>query len=161
MTYDPMSSPSGASATGSESVGSTSGASVAGTSGNDPANQSVGQLLAGISTDLSTLMRQELELAKVELKEEGVKAGKAAGMLGAAGYLGHLAVLFLSLALWWLIATIINSPGWAFLIVGLLYAIGAGILGMQGKKKVQEVNPKPEQTVDTLQEVPGALKPSN
>jgi membrane protein implicated in regulation of membrane protease activity len=125
-------------------------------------------------------MRQELELAKAELKQEGVKAsetlkeegakaGKAAGVFGAAGYVGHLAVLFLSLALWYLIASIIDSPGWAFLIVGVLYAIVAGVLASMGKKKMKDVdlsrlkqvNPTPEQTVETLQEVPGALKPSN
>jgi len=169
MTTDP--NLSGASAMGS-------GASTVGSS--DPADQSVGQLLGDISRDMSTLMRQELELAKAELreegtkagniaKEEGTKAGKAAGMLGAAGYVGHFAVLFLSLALWALISEIIDSDGWAFLIVGVLYAIVAAVLASMGRKKMKDVdfgrmsqvNPKPEQTVETLQEVPGALKPSN
>lgn len=198
MTYDPMNAPSGSSAMGaggatgtgaggSSAMGagstgmSSGGASVAGPSSNQPADQSVGQLLADISTDMSTLMRQELELAKAELrqeaavatataKEEGTKAGKAAGMFGAAGYLGHFAFLFLSLALWWLIQDILdNSWGWAFLIMAVLYGIIAAVLAMSGKKKMKEVdfsrlsqvNPKPEQTIETLQEVPGALKPSN
>jgi len=188
MTQDPYNMPSGSSAMGSgssamgsgASAGMSSGASAGGTRSSDPANQSVGQLLSDISTDMSTLMRQELELAKAELrqeastatavaKEEGTKAGKAAAMFGAAGYLGHFAFLFLSLALWWLITTIIDSPGWAFFIVAVLYGIIAAVLAMSGKKKMKDVNfgrlsqvnPKPEQTIETLQEVPGALKPSN
>jgi len=197
MTTDPMNVSSGSSAMGagpdmSGSVGGstargvggtgvTPDPSVAGTTTSDPASQSVGQLLSDISTDFSTLMRQELELAKAELrveatkastaaKEEGAKAGKAAGMLGAGGYIGHFAVLFLSLALTWLIANLINDRlGWAFFIVGVLYAIIAAVLASMGRKKMKEVdfarvtavNPKPEQTVETLQEVPGALKPSN
>jgi F0F1-type ATP synthase assembly protein I len=163
---------------------STGGASVAQPSGTDPANQSVGQLLADISTDLSTLMRQELELAKAELKAEatkaadtakaeGSKAGKAATMFGAAGYIGHFAFLFLSLALWWLVKHILGDSGthggWAFLIVAVLYGIIAAVLALSGKKKMKDVdfsklsqvNPKPQQTIETLQEVPGALKPSN
>ena len=195
MSYDPMNAgsgssamgPGGSAAGGASAMGaggmSTGGASVAPPSGTDPANQSVGQLLADISTDLSTLMRQELELAKAELraeatkaadtaKTEGAKAGKAATMFGAAGYIGHFAFLFLSLALWWLVRHILgdgNHWGWAFLIVAVLYGIIAAVLAMSGKKKMKDVdfsklsqvNPKPQQTIETLQEVPGALKPSN
>jgi hypothetical protein len=170
----------GSSARGVGGAGVAPNPAVAGTSTSDPASQSVGQLLSDISTDFSTLMRQELELAKAELrieatkastaaKEEGSKAGKAVGMLGAGGYIGHFAVLFLSLALTWLIYEIIDSLGWSFFIVGVLYAIIAAVLASMGRKKLKEVdfarvtavNPKPEQTVETLQEVPGALKPSN
>jgi len=185
MTQDPYNMSSGSSAMGSgASAGMSSGASAGGTRSSDPANQSVGQLLSDISTDMSTLMRQELELAKAELrqeastasavaKEEGTKAGKAAAMFGAAGYLGHFAFLFISLALWWLIRHILGDNGshwgWAFLIVAVLYGIIAAVLAMSGKKKMKDVNfgrlsqvnPKPEQTIETLQEVPGALKPSN
>jgi len=180
MTTDPMNAPSGSTARGvGGSADVTPNPAVAGTTTSDPASQSVGQLLSDISTDFSTLMRQELELAKAEIrveatkastaaKEEGTKAGKAAGMLGAGGYIGHFAVLFLSLALAWLIANLIDSLGWAFFIVGVLYAIVAAVLASMGRKKLKEVdfarvtqvNP-PEQTVETLQEVPGALKPSN
>ena len=185
MTHDPYNAPSGSSAMGSgASAGMSSGASVGGTRSSDPADQSVGQLLSDISTDMSTLMRQELELAKAELrqeaslattaaKEEASKAGKAAAMFGAAGYIGHFAFLFVSLALWWLIKHILGDFGthwgWAFLIVAVLYGIIAAVLALSGKKKMKDVNfgrlsqinPKPEQTIETLQEVPGALKPSN
>src|SRR5688572_6374159 len=67
----------------------------------DVEGTSVGQLLGEVSKDLSTLMRQELELAKVELKVEAKKAGQGAGMFGAAGFAGYMVLLFLSFALWW------------------------------------------------------------
>jgi uncharacterized membrane protein YqjE len=126
----------------------------------EPADQSVGHLLGEISADLSTLMRQELELAKAELKEEGAKAGKAAGMLGAAGYAGHLTLLFLSLALWGALESLVGW-GWGGLIVAALWGIVAAVLGVIGRNRMREVRPKPEQTVDTLQQVPDALKPTN
>jgi F0F1-type ATP synthase assembly protein I len=190
MTHDPYNAPSGSSAMGSgssamggASAGMSSGATAGGTRSTGAADQSVGQLLSDISADMSTLMRQELELAKAELrqeaslattaaKEEASKAGKAAAMFGAAGYIGHFAFLFVSLALWWLIRHILGDGthwGWAFLIVAVLYGIIAAVLALSGKKKMKDVNfgrlsqinPKPEQTIETLQEVPGALKPSN
>src|SRR3954465_491102 len=67
----------------------------------DVENTSVGQLLGEVSKDLSTLMRQELELAKAELKVEAKKAGQGAGMFGAAGFAGYMVLLFLSFALSW------------------------------------------------------------
>ncbi|MCZ2847147.1 phage holin family protein [Modestobacter sp. VKM Ac-2978] len=160
-------------------------------------NVSVGTLLSEVSKDLSTLMRQELELAKAEMrqeanqattiakeeaakvtahaKEEAAKAGKGAGMLGGAGYAGHMVALFLSFALWWGLENFMDA-GLAALIVGVLWAIVAFVLYSKGRKTLKQVdpkrvtqvdmsrfktlNPKPEQTVDTLQQVPGALKPN-
>jgi hypothetical protein len=62
---------------------------------------SVGALIGEVTKDLSTLMRQELELAKVEMKAEAKKAGQGAGMFGAAGFAGYMVLMFLSIALWW------------------------------------------------------------
>src|SRR3712207_4586290 len=62
---------------------------------------SVGQLIGEVTKDLSTLMRQELELAKVEMKAEAKKAGTGAGLFGAAGFAAYMTILFLSIALWW------------------------------------------------------------
>src|SRR4051812_6337065 len=120
-------------------------------------NSSVGELISEVTTDLSTLMRQELELAKVELKQEATKTGKAAGMLGGAGYAGHLTVLFLSIALWWALGDAMGR-GWAALIVAVLWGIAAAVLFSTGRKRMAAVNPKPERTVSTLKEVPDALK---
>ena len=120
---------------------------------------SVGTLIGEVTKDLSTLMRQELELAKVELKVEAKKAGQGAGMFGVAGFGGYMVALFLSLALMWGLANVMDA-GLAALIVAVLWGIVAAVGFAMGKKKFQQVNPKPERTVDTLQQVPGALKPN-
>ncbi|WP_346622228.1 phage holin family protein [Blastococcus montanus] len=119
---------------------------------------SVGALIGEVTKDLSTLMRQELELAKVELKVEAKKAGEGAGMFGAAGFAGYMVALFVSLALMWGLAYLVG-PAWGALIVAVLWGIVGAVAFTMGKKKFRQVNPKPERTVDTLQEVPGALKP--
>jgi len=123
----------------------------------DVSSTSVGTLISEVTNDLSTLMRQELALAKAELKQEASKTGKAAGMLGGAGYAGHMTVLFLSIALWWALGNAMGR-GWAALIVAVLWGIAAAVLFSTGRKKMRDVNPKPERTVQTLKEVPDALK---
>jgi len=124
----------------------------------DVEGTSVGQLLGDVSRDLSTLMRQELALAKAEVRVEASKAGKAAGMLGGAGFAGYMVVLFLSIALWSGLANVMD-PGWSGLIVAVLWAVIGAVLYLSGRKQLEKVNPKPERTVETLQQVPGALKP--
>jgi hypothetical protein len=118
---------------------------------------SVGALISDVTNDLSTLMRQELELAKAELKVEASKTGKAAGMLGGAGFAGYMVALFLSIALWWGLGNAIGR-GWSAVVVAVLWGIVAAVLFSIGRKKMREVNPKPERTVQTLKEVPDALK---
>jgi Putative Actinobacterial Holin-X, holin superfamily III len=78
----------------------------------DAENTSVGELMSNVSRDLFTLLRQEIALAKAEVKEEAKKAGKAAGMFGGAGFAGYLVLLFLSLALWWGLSNVMDQ-GWA------------------------------------------------
>jgi hypothetical protein len=96
-------------------------------------------------------MRQELELAKVETKREVTKAGKAGGMLGGAGFAGWMAVLFVSLALMFTLGALIPL-GWAALIVAVIWGAVAAVLYTQGRKKMDEVNPVPEKTVETVKE---------
>jgi hypothetical protein len=112
---------------------------------------SVGELIGNISNDLSTLFRQEVELAKVELKQEASKAGKAAGMLSGAGFAGYLVVVLLTFAL---VAALSNvmDPGWAALIVAVLWGIVGGVLYSIGRKKLKTVDPTPRRTVETLKE---------
>jgi hypothetical protein len=119
---------------------------------------SVGQLIGEVTKDLSTLMRQELDLAKAELKVEAKKAGQGAGMFGAAGFAGYMVLMFLSFALWWALANVMDI-GLAALLVAILWGVVGAVAFVMGKKKFQQVNPKPERTVETLQQVPGALKP--
>ena len=125
----------------------------------DVEGTSVGQLMGEVAKDLSTLMRQELELAKVEVKAEAKKAGTGAGLFGAAGFAGYMVLMFLSFALWWFLANVMDV-GLAALIVAVLWGVIGAVAFVMGKKKFEQVNPKPERTVETLSQVPGALKPN-
>ena len=123
----------------------------------DVSEVSVGQLIGDVSRDLSTLMRQELELAKAEIKTEVAKTGKAAGMFGGAGFAGYMVLLFLSFALWWGLVNVMDA-GWAALIVAGVWAVIGAVLFVTGRSEIRSVNPKPERTVETVKQVPSALK---
>ncbi|MDT4910923.1 MAG: hypothetical protein QOC66_51 [Pseudonocardiales bacterium] len=123
----------------------------------DVTNASVGELIGEVSRDLSTLMRQELELAKSEIKTEVAKTGKGVGMLGGAGFAGYMLMLFLSISLWWGLANVMDEA-WAALIVAAIWAVIAAVLFVTGRNTMRTVNPTPERTVETVKEVPGALK---
>ncbi|MFJ6248438.1 MULTISPECIES: phage holin family protein [unclassified Streptomyces] len=112
---------------------------------------SIGDLVSEIGQDLSRLVRDEIELAKAEIKQESVKAGKAAGMLGGAGYAAHLVALLGSLTVVFALANVMNLA-WAALIVTALWAVVGGVLYSAGRKRLRAVNLKPEQTVETLKE---------
>ncbi|MEU0462499.1 MULTISPECIES: phage holin family protein [unclassified Amycolatopsis] len=123
----------------------------------DVADASVGQLMSNISQDLSTLMRQELELAKAEVKAEAKQAGKGAGMLGGAGFGGYMVALFLSIALWWALANVMDQ-GWAALIVAGVWAVIAAVLYAMGRNRMRRVDPVPERTVDSLKQMPDQMR---
>ena len=110
----------------------------------DVEETSVGELIGNISNDLSQLFRQEVELAKAELKQEATKAGKASGMLGAAGLAGYLVVMLLTFALVAALSNVMDA-GWAALIV-------AAVLYVNGRKKLKTVDPVPRRTAETLKE---------
>ncbi len=114
-------------------------------------DQSLGGIVSRISSDFSQLVRQEIELAKLEMKEEGKKAGKAAGMLGGAAFAGWMFAIFASATLMWALDHLMDIA-WAALIVALLWGVLAAVLAIQGRNKMREVNPKPEQTAETLKE---------
>ena len=117
----------------------------------------MGELIGEVTQDLSTLMRQELALAKAEIKQEAVKAGRAGGMLGGAGFAGYMVLLFASIAAWWGLAEVMPS-GWAALIVAAVWAVIGAVLFVMGRQRMREVNPKPERTLETVSEVPEPLK---
>jgi hypothetical protein len=118
---------------------------------------SVGELMGNVSRDLSTLLRQELALAKAEFKAEATQAGKGVGLLGGSGFAGYMVILFLSIALSWALSNVMDQ-GWAALIVAALWAVIGAVLFARGRRELRRVNPKPERTVDTLSQVPDALK---
>ena len=112
----------------------------------------VGELLKQLANETTTLVRQELELAKAEMREKAGKAGPGFGMWGAAGVSSLLGLGSLTACV--IVALDGVMPNWlAALIVGLVYGAIAGFLYLRGKRRVQEAgSPVPEQTVDTLKE---------
>ena len=120
-------------------------------------NASLGELLGDVTRDLSTLMRQEVELAKAELKQSTSRAGKGAGMLAGAGIGGHFVLLFLSLALMFALGAIMPL-GWSALITAVVWAIIAAVLASIGRKELKQIKGLP-QTGETLSEIPPTLKP--
>ena len=120
--------------------------------------ESLGQLLGEVSKDISTLFRQEVELAKAELSESAKKAGKGAGMFGGAGVAGLMALVFLSVALWWGLG-FLTGLVWSAIIVAAIWGIVAAVLAMRGKKEIEEIQGAPK-TAETLKKVPDAFKTS-
>ena len=118
----------------------------------DSSRPSVGELFSDVASDLSTLIRQEIELAKAELSEKGKQAGIGLGMFGGAGLLGLLAALTLTTCVVAALST--QMKVWiAALIVTVVYGAAAGVLALQGKNRVAEATPPvPEQTVETVKE---------
>lgn len=114
-------------------------------------DRSLGELFGDVTRDMGTLVRQEIELAKVEIKEEVSRAGRAGGMLGGTAIAALMALLLLSFAAAWGLSELVPE-GVAFLIVGLAYAAVAAVLYTKGRAELQNVNPVPEQTIDTLKE---------
>ena len=124
----------------------------------DGRTESLGQLLGEVSKDISTLFRQEVELAKAELSESAKKAGKGAGMFGGAGVAGFFALMFLSIAIWWGVG-FLTGLVWSAIIVAVIWGIVAAVLALRGKKEVEEINGAPK-TAETLKKVPEAFKTS-
>ncbi|MCB5274962.1 hypothetical protein BJG92_02500 [Arthrobacter sp. SO5] len=121
-------------------------------------SSSLGDLLGDVTRDMSTLMRQEVELAKVELKQSATRAGKGSGMLAGAGVAGHFVLLFVSLALWWALGNVMGL-GWSAVVVAVVWGIIAAVLASMGRKELKAIKGLP-QTAETLQEIPPTLKPT-
>jgi len=122
----------------------------------DPATQpkrpdrSLGELFGEMTADISTLFRKEIELAKIEAKDEASRAGKGVGMFAGAGLAGWFALLFLSFGLAWLLDQAMNTA-LAFAIVGVLWVIAALVLASRAKREMKKVKPLPT-TVETIKE---------
>ncbi len=111
---------------------------------------SLGDLVAAATQNLSTLMKQEVQLAKIEIKREVVAAGKGAGLLGGAGALGALGGIFVSIALAYALNEVLPTF-LSFLLVGVVYLVVAGLLALVGKKSLSKVGP-PEKTIATVKD---------
>ena len=119
--------------------------------------QTLGALFADASRDLSTLVHDEIELAKAEIRRD-VKNGVTGGaMFGAAGFVAVLAVILLSIAAAYGLVAAGLHPGWAFLIVAGVYLLAAVVLALMGKRAVAKVGP-PQRTIRTSKETAAFLK---
>jgi uncharacterized membrane protein YqjE len=119
---------------------------------NELRERPTGDLLKELSDQTTTLVKQEIELAKAELEQKGKKAGLGAGMFGGAGLFGVFALAALTTC----IIAVLESPLslWlAALVVAVVYAAVAGVLALQGRSKVKEAGPPvPEQTTESVKE---------
>ena len=111
----------------------------------------LGELFSDMTSQVQALLRKEVELAKMETKDQVAKATKAGAMLAAAGVAGFFAALLLAFAAAWGLAEAIPT-GLAFLAVGLLFAVLGGLLLSGGRKKLETFKPVPEQTLKTLRD---------
>jgi hypothetical protein len=120
--------------------------------GNAMRERPIGELFKQLSEETSSLIRQELELARAELKEKGREAGKGAGLLGGAGLVGLLAAGAVTACVILLLDKAVAA--WvAALIVAVVYGAIAGVLARRGKERVQAATPPaPEQTVEAVKE---------
>jgi uncharacterized membrane protein YqjE len=112
----------------------------------------IAELLKQLANETTTLVRQELDLAKAEMREKAGKAGPGFGMWGAAGATGLLALG--SLTAFLILALDGAMPNWlAALVVGLVWAAITGVLYLRGKRRVEEAgSPVPEKTIETVKE---------
>jgi uncharacterized membrane protein YqjE len=121
----------------------------------DPAElheQPIGELLKRLADETSTLVRQELELAKAEVSEKGKRMGVGAGLLSGAGLTALLALGALTAAIVLALDTAMAS--WlAALIVAAVYGAVAGVMALIGRSRIRDAAPPvPEQTVETVKE---------
>lgn len=124
--------------------------------GADQDSRSIGEILGNVTRDLSTLMRQEVALAKAEAKQSATNAGRGIGMFVGAALGGFFFLLFLSTAAMWALGSLIGL-GWSSLIVAVVWAIIAAVLASVGKKEMQKIRGLPD-TADTVGKIPNALK---
>lgn len=138
---------------GASAMGTPPGSATGSGSGDSP---SIGQLFSEVTNDLSTLMRQEVALAKAEATQSAKQASKGVGMFAGAGYTGHLTVLFLSFAAAWALGDWWEAPALGFLVIAVLWGIVAAVLALRGKKEMEAVKGMPK-TTDTVKKIPDAL----
>ena len=121
-----------------------------------PPRQSVGDLLGDVTRDLSTLLRQEVELAKAEVRQSATQAARSGSMFAGAAVAGHFVLLFLSVALWWALGDAMDSWAWSAVIVAVIWAVVAAALAVRGRAEARRVAGLP-QTTDTVKKIPNAL----
>ena len=115
-----------------------------------PEDRGLSELVKDLGEQTSTLVRQELELARAELTQKGKSAGIGAGMFGGAGLFGFFAFAALTTAIIAALALAFDEVWPAALIVAAVYGVVAGVLALTGKKKVQQATPPVERTTQSV-----------
>jgi Putative Actinobacterial Holin-X, holin superfamily III len=123
----------------------------------DVSQRSFGELMSEVSQDLSTLVRQELKLAKAELAQDAARAGKAGGMFAGSGVAGHMVLLFLSIGGWLGLSNVMDG-GWAALIVAAVWAVAGIVLYVGARSQLRQIRGLPR-TVETVKKIPAAMRP--
>lgn len=116
-----------------------------------PNGQSVGQLVAAASKDMSTLIRAEIDLAKAELREDAKHAALSGGLFGAAAYVASLAVVLLSFAAAYGLVAAGLHEAWAFLIVGGAWLLLGMLFALVGRGRAKRIGP-PTRTIRTVKD---------
>lgn len=117
--------------------------------------RSIGEVLGDVTGNLSTLLQQELALAKAELRQSGTQAGKGVGLFAGAAVGGLLFLVFLSVSAWWGLGQFIGNQ-WSALIVAGVWAVIAAVLALMGKKELERIRGL-QRTTETLSKVPNAV----
>ena len=118
--------------------------------------RSIGSVLSDITANISTLLRQEVALAKAELNQSANRAGKGIGLFAGAAIAGVLLLVFVSVSAWWGLGLHIGNE-WSALVVAAVWAVIALILFLAGRAELKRVRGLPA-TTETLSKVPPALK---
>jgi hypothetical protein len=121
----------------------------------DVDNRPVGEVFSAITADLSTLIRQEVALAKAEIRQSATNAAAGAGQLAGAGVAGHFVLLFISISLWWGLGQFIGNA-WSGLVVAVLWAVVGAVLYASGRGSLKQVEGLPR-TTETAKQIPPAL----
>lgn len=118
--------------------------------------RSIGAMLSDVTANVSTLMQQELALAKAEARQSVTRAGKGVGMFAGAGVAGLLFLVFLSVSAWWGLGQFIGNQ-WSGLIVAVIWAAVAAVLVLVGRKELDRIRGL-DRTTETLSKIPNAVK---
>lgn len=118
--------------------------------------RSLGEVFSDLTQNVSTLMRQEVALAKAEATQAGVRAGKGVGMFVGAAVAGLLFLVFLSVSAWWGLGQFLGNQ-WSALVVAAVWVIVAVVLVLAGRAELKRIRGLP-QTTDTVGKIPNALK---
>jgi Putative Actinobacterial Holin-X, holin superfamily III len=116
----------------------------------------IAELLGGLTRDFSTLVRQEVELAKVEIRQEAAAASKTGGMLAGAAVAAGITLLFLSYAAWWGLSNLMDQS-WAALIVAAIWAVIGGVLFPRARAHARTIRVLPR-TTQTVKEIPTIVR---